>query len=103
MRIAFALLAAIAIFLSGIHAGPAQANESDPVHATTDHAVPDDDGSSTQPDTGDQHGCHHHCPSVASSDQSEAADYFASARLFPTDMAPLTSTSRIPPLNPPKA
>jgi hypothetical protein len=105
VRIALALFAAMAIFLSGIHAGPAEAHENDPVHASEHHAQQHDDGGSKQDDSRDQHGCHHHCPSTAASDgnESPATGYLASAVLFPLGSAPLVSTTRAPPLNPPKA
>jgi hypothetical protein len=105
MRVILALFAALAIFLSGTHAGPAEAHEKHPMHASEHHAQHQDDGGSKQDDGRDQHGCHHHCPSTAAShsDEAQTVDYFARAHLFPLNTAPLVSTTRAPPLNPPKA
>ncbi|WP_299195941.1 hypothetical protein [uncultured Erythrobacter sp.] len=106
MRFVFTLFAAMAILVSGIHAGPSQAHENDPAHASEYHAQSDDDdGGSEAPTKGDQHGCHHHCPSTAASNPGKlaSADHFASARLVPSKSFPLSSTTRAPPLTPPKA
>ncbi len=105
MRNILALFATLAILVSGIHAGAAQAHENDRVHASEHIAAADDKDGSELPMKGDQHGCHHHCPNAAASNTASehAVDYFANAALFPLDIAPLVSTSRAPPLNPPKA
>ena len=105
MRQILAIFAAVAILLSGIHAGPAEAHENDLGHASAFHIDQNDDDGSKQPMKGDQHGCHHHCPTAAASHPNEPddADYYAGASLFALDTAPLVSTSRAPPLNPPKA
>lgn len=105
MRFVFTLFAAMAILVSGIHAGPSEAHENDPVHASDHHAhSDDDDGGSEDPTKGDQHGCHHHHPSTALSNPGKlaSADQFASARLVPSKSFPLSSTTRAPPLTPPK-
>lgn len=106
MRFVFSLFAAMAILVSGIHAGPSAAHENDPTHASEHHAQSDDgDGGSEDLTKGDQHGCHHHCPSASASNQGKLASAlnFASVRLVPSEMSPLGSTTRAPPLTPPKA
>ena len=105
MRTLLALFAVVAILLSGVHADAAQAHENDPAHASEFHVTQNGDDGSKQPMKGDQHGCHHHCPSTATphSGEAEATEYYASASVFPLDTAPLFSTSRAPPLDPPKA
>ncbi len=105
MRFVFTLFAAMAILVSGIHAGPSEAHENDPTHASEHHTQSDDDdGGSEDPTKGDQHGCHHHCPSAAASNLGKLGPvgHFASARLVPSKAFPLGSTTRAPPLTPPK-
>src|SRR3546814_11272880 len=53
VRLALAFFVTMAVFLSGIHSGPAEAHENDPVHTTTHHVEQKDDGS--KPPT-DDHG-----------------------------------------------
>lgn len=104
VRLAFAIFVAMAVFLSGIHSGPAEAHENDPVHTATHHVGQQDDGSK-QPTDVDQHGCHHHCPGAAapSTGLIASADFLTGTRFQPARMVPLTSTTRAPPLDPPKA
>src|SRR3546814_18930062 len=54
VRLALAFFVTMAVFLSGIHSGPAEAHENDPVHTTTHHVAQQDDGP-TQPTHADQH------------------------------------------------
>src|SRR3546814_18509897 len=84
----------MAVFLSGIHSGPAEAHENDPVHTTTHHVEQQDDGSK-QPTDVDQHGCHHHCPSAAApfAGLLASADFLTGTRFQPAKMVPLTSTT----------
>lgn len=106
MRFVFTLFAAMAILVSGIHAGPSEAHENDPTHASEHHAQSDDDDGGSEDSTkGDQHGCHHHCPSAAVSNLGKLTSThdFTSARLVPSKTFPLGSTTRAPPLTPPKA
>jgi hypothetical protein len=104
VRIVFALFAAMALLVSGIHAGPAESHEGDPQHFSAHHADQHDEGSSSQPDASDQYGSHHHCPSFAAVDMDpcQDADFVGSERFKPAAIKPLGSTMRAPPLNPPK-
>ena len=104
VRLALAFFVTMAVFLSGIHSGPAEAHENDPEHTTTHHVEQQDDGSK-QPTDVDQHGCHHHCPSAAApfAGLLASADFLTGTRFQPAKMVPLTSTTRAPPLDPPKA
>src|SRR3546814_4219548 len=64
VRVALAFFVTMAVFLSGIHSGPADAHENDLVHTTTHHVEQQHHGSKHPTDV-DQHGCHHHCPIAA--------------------------------------
>src|SRR3546814_11216047 len=64
VRLALAFFVTMAVFLSGIHSGPAEAHENYPVHTTTHHVEQQDDGSK-QPTDVEQHGCNHPCPNAA--------------------------------------
>ena len=105
VRLVFALFAAMALLVSGIHAGPAEAHEVDPHHSSAHHVDQQDEGSTPQPDADDQYGAHHHCPSFAATDTDpgQNADFVCGERFKPAAIKPLASTTRAPPLNPPKA
>ena len=105
VRFVFALFAAMALLVSGIHAGPAEAHEDDSQHFSVHHADQQHEGSSSQPDASDQYGSHHHCPSFAAidTDPGQNADVVCGERFKPVAIKPLASTTRAPPLNPPKA
>lgn len=104
VRLAFAFFVAMAVFLPGIHSGPAEAHENDPAHAATHHVEQQDEDGSPRPADVDQHGCHHHCPSAAapSSGLVASAKFSTGTRFQPAKTVPLTSTTRAPPLDPPK-
>jgi hypothetical protein len=104
VRIVFALFAAMALLVSGIHAGPAEAHEGDPQHFSAHHSDQHDESGSSEPDAGDHYGSHHHCPSFAAvdTDPRQDADFVGSERFKPAAIKPLGSTTRAPPLNPPK-
>lgn len=105
VRFAFAFFVAMAVFVSAIHSGPAEALENDPVHTATHHVEQKQEDGSKQPTDVDQHGCHHHCPSAAgpSSGLIASTDYLNGPQYQPAKMVRLTSTTRAPPLDPPKA
>lgn len=104
MRVFVTLFAALAILLSASHTAPSGAHEGDPAHAAA-HAVDHDHGNSGDNPGGEQHDGHHHCPSAAAPDHCAAVggDYFASSRFSLSNMSRLSSTTRAPPLTPPKA
>src|SRR3546814_12840758 len=54
VRLALAFFVTIAVFLSGIHSGPAESHENDPVPTTTHHFENKDDGSTQPPDVDTQ-------------------------------------------------
>src|SRR3546814_11875897 len=85
VRLALAFFVTMAVFLSGIHSGPAEAHENDPVHTTTPQVEQQDDGWK-QPTDVDQHGGHQHCPSAAapSAGLLARAAFLTGARLHPT-------------------
>src|SRR3546814_20967744 len=64
VRLALAFFVTMAVFLSGIHSGPAEAHENDPLHTTTHHVDQQEDGSKQPPDV-TPHGCQRHCLSAA--------------------------------------
>jgi len=105
VRAVFALMAGLALLVSGIHAGPAEAHENDVRHIAEHVADAHDDTGSSQPEQGGDHGFHHHCPSIAVplAADSEAIDYPGDMVLTALAMNPLVSTTRAPPLDPPKA
>lgn len=106
VRQLFLVFALVALAWSGLHAGPAEAHESDPAHAAHGTVFAhSDDGDDGTPDDVGQHGCHHHCPAAPAPQAAQAAqDWFYGKQLV---YAPLTSalssTSRAPLLDPPKA
>ncbi len=104
MRLFVTLFAAMAVLLSASHAGPAGAHDSNYVQ-TASHTVDHEHGSSGDALGGEQHDGHHHCPSAAAPDYSVAVggDYFSSSRFSRPNMTRLDSTTRAPPLTPPKA
>lgn len=105
MRVLLCLLAVMALLVSGIHAGPAEAHEGDPAHISIHHAEHHDEGDTSQPDAAEHYGSHHHCPSFVAdaSPEPEVAIFLGNARIKPVDMSPLVSTGRAPLLAPPKA
>lgn len=104
VRFFVTLFAAVAILLSASHAAPVAAHDGDPAH-TGAHAIDHEHGSSGDSPGGEQHDGHHHCPSAAAADHNIAVggDYFASSRFLLPNMSRLASTTRAPPLTPPKA
>lgn len=105
VRMLVTLFAAMAIFLSGLHAGPAGAHDGDPVQASA-HAADHQHGDGGEdPISDEQHDDHHHCPSAAAPDHGifVAGDFFINMRLLPPNMIRLGSTTLAPPLAPPKA
>lgn len=105
VRIVFALFAAMALLVSGIHAGPAEAHEGDSQHLSAHHTDQHDESGSSKPDAGDHVGSHHHCPSCAAidADPVQNTDFVRGEQFKPAAIKPLASTTRAPPLNPPKA
>lgn len=103
VRVMFALFVALVMVLSGIHAGPAEAHEQ--ASGAAAHALHGGDGGQEQPDLGDQHVCHHHCPSgsMASAPETQSSLIYAPVKPFSAAFTRLNSTASAPPLDPPIA
>ena len=114
VRTLIALFGLFAMVLSGLHAGPVAAHESDGTHwndATSHghvHGSHDDDGQdgpNDVPADRDAEQGHHHCPSAAAPQlpQAELTGEPGKQILFAEEVSFLRLGAAAPPLDPPRA
>lgn len=115
VRALIALFGLLAMVLSGLHAGPVAAHESDGthwsdvashghVHGSHDGGGPDDPSDDPSADLDADQG-HHHCPSAAAPQlpQAELNSDLGKQILFAAEVSFLRLGAAAPPLDPPKA
>ncbi len=114
VRSLIALFGLLAMVLSGLHAGPVAAHESDGTHwsdvASHGHVHGSHDGggeddSNDSPADLDADQGHHHCPSAAAPQlpQAELNSDLGKQILFAAEVSFLRLGAAAPPLDPPKA
>ncbi|WP_324262276.1 hypothetical protein U4960_03885 [Altererythrobacter sp. H2] len=114
VRAVIALFGLLAMVLSGLHAGPVAAHESDGTHwsdvASHGHGHGEhnggggDDPNDSPADLDADQG-HHHCPSAAAPQlpQAELNSHLSKQILFAAEVSFLRLGAAAPPLDPPKA
>lgn len=114
MRSLIALFGLLAMVLSGLHAGPVAAHESDGTHMSEvashghvhgSHDTGGEDDPNDTPADLDADQGHHHCPSAAAPQlpQAELNSDPGKQILFAAEVSFLRLGAAAPPLDPPKA